>query len=157
MAMRKCAGYNTTPPPLYPPSMVVVREIQADGPYVQNSICRTVRYARTLSEASPHFDRTTNSRYIAQVVKDETGRPFIIVREYVACEDCHGKSIRGRIADGLQPRQEEEAVWQRSCQVTHFGRADCGQHRQDFSGRNTGPKIWAGTYVARDPADWTRS
>jgi hypothetical protein len=42
-------------------------------------------------------------------------------------------SIEGLEADIVQPRQEEEATWQRGSQVAHSGREDCCKPGQDFS------------------------
>ena len=78
---------------------------------------------------------------IASVMKDEQGRPFIVVREYVKTYKV-GKSWEimvifwGKIElIMLQSRQKEEATRQRCSKIPHPGRPDSREHRADLVGK----------------------
>ena len=78
---------------------------------------------------------------IASVMKDEQGRPFIVVREYVkTCKVENLCEIMVIFWGGiklimLQSRKKEEAARQRCSKIPHPCGSDSREHRADLAGK----------------------
>jgi hypothetical protein len=62
---------------------------------------------------APAPRRATDGYTVAQVMKDESGRPFIIVREYVylvATEAIHGREGSELIEDVVKARRSDSTA-----------------------------------------------
>jgi hypothetical protein len=91
-------------------------------------------------------------------MKDEAGRPFIIVREYVGSRSWTLDTREESTLMFGQSGQEEEATWQRCRQVAHPRRKDGSEHCQDFVGTHTQLlRYERNQRIFRDPVDSTRS
>ena len=64
------------------------------------------------------------------MMKDEQGRPFIIVKEYVNL--CVGRALEDRTLTWVQSRKEEETTWQRCCQIPHSCSTNRCKYRTDI-------------------------
>ncbi len=72
-------------------------------------------------------------------MKDEQGRPFIVVREYVKLSIIIREILERHGLTTYQPREEKETTRQRRCEITHPRSEDRIKHRADVTGRLNEP------------------
>ncbi len=79
-------------------------------------------------------------------MKDEQGRPFIVVKEYVTpiLVPREPRRTTNKISRRLtesQSRKEEEAAWQRRSQIPHLGGENCSKYSEDIIGEQK-QRVW---------------